>query len=120
MGRFWFWMAVYILAVLVQAAAFNAGVVPPWLVIPLALVPVVPAVLAALAVIDRMRLLDELQRRIQAEGIQFSFLITAILTLSYGFLESFAHFPRLSMSLVMPVLVSTWAVGLAIASYRYR
>ena len=26
-----------------------------------------------------MRLLDELQRRIQAEGIQFSFLITAIL-----------------------------------------
>ncbi|HET9393584.1 MAG TPA: hypothetical protein VFO29_08735 [Candidatus Rubrimentiphilum sp.] len=112
-------MAVYILAVIAQAAAFNFRLVPSWLVIPVALVPIVPAVFAAIAVIDRMRLLDELQRSIQSEGIQFSFLITAILTLSYGFLESFAHFPRLSMSLVMPVLVFTWAVGLAIASRRY-
>ena len=85
-----------------------------------ALLPMVPAVLAGLASIDGFRSMDELQRKVQSEGILFAFFITAILTFSYGFLEVYAGFPRVSMFFVWPVLAVTWMIGTALATLRYR
>ena len=118
--RFTFWMSIYVLTVVIFSFTFNANAVPHWLVVPLALVPMIPAVLAGLASVDGFRAGDELQRKIQSEGILFSFFITAIVTFSYGFLETYAHFPKISMFFVWPVLAIGWCVGAAVAARRYR
>lgn len=115
--RFFLWIGVY--GVMVVAVSFVFDLVPHWLVIPLALLPMVPAVLAGFASIDDFRALDELQRKIQSEGILFSFFITAIGTFSYGFLEAYARFPKISMFFVWPVLAIGWAVGALLARRRY-
>lgn len=119
-GRFAVWMSVYVVAVGLTSLAFNYNAVPRPLVIPVALLPMIPAVLAALASLDRLRALDELERKIQGEGIQFAFLITAIVTFSYGFLEAYAHFPKISMFFVWPVLAMSWLAGSLLAARRYR
>lgn len=118
-SRFILWMAVYVVAVAVLSLAFNRGLVPHALAIPLALAPMIPAILAALAKVDGFRELDELQRKIQSEGILFAFVITAVVTFSYGFLEVYAGFPRLSMFFVWPVLAMGWMAGATLASRRY-
>jgi hypothetical protein len=118
--RFTIWMAVYVIAVFVLSLAFNNNLIPKALLIPAALLPMVPAVLAAFASMDGFRSMDELQRRIQSEGILFSFFISAIVTFSYGFLEVYAGFPRVSMFFVWPVLAIGWMIGSALAAHRYR
>ena len=113
-------MVVYVAAVMLTSWAFNSHLVRGAAVIPVALLPMVPAVLGGLASIDGFRSMDELQRKVQSEGILFAFFITAILTFSYGFLEVYAGFPRVSMFFVWPVLAVTWMIGTALATLRYR
>ena len=103
-ARFALWMALYVVLVLVVSTLFDAGLIPRRLLVPAALLPMVPAVLAAFASMDRIRALDEMQRKIQADGILFSWVITAVVTLSYGFLEVYAGAPRLSMFAVWPLI----------------
>ncbi|TBU72195.1 hypothetical protein DNK10_21850 [Pseudomonas daroniae] len=52
-------------------------------------------------------------------ALAITFVGTALLTFSYGFLEV-AGFPRLSMFFVWPVLASLWALGTFAAWRRYR
>lgn len=118
--RFWVWMAVYVVIVIAISYLFNNGWIARPLLVPAALLPMVPAVLAAFASMDRIRALDEMQRKIQTDGMLFSWLITAVATFSYGFLEVYAGVPHLSMFFVWPVMAVSWAVGAALAAWRYR
>jgi hypothetical protein len=54
----------------------------------LAVLPVIPSAFAVWAAIRFFRGLDELQRRIQFEGLAFSFLATCLLSLTWGFLQN--------------------------------
>ena len=84
-----------------------------------ALAPV-PAMLAmAWVVICQVRNLDELHRRIQLEALGMAFVVTVLITFSYGFLET-AGLPRLSMFLVWPLMGALWAVGTVLGVRRYR
>ncbi|MBP5096774.1 hypothetical protein QF008_001525 [Pseudomonas protegens] len=87
--------------------------------IALALVPVVPMVAMALAVVRQLRRMDELARRIQLEALGLSFVCTALITFSYGFLET-AGLPRLSMFYVWPVMGLVWALATVAGVRRYR
>jgi len=112
-------MAVYVVAVSIVSTAFGRGAVPgPWRV-PVGLLPMVPAVLAVFPIMNFYRTVDELQRRIVAEGILFSFVLTAILTFSYGFLRLYAKFSEISMFAVWPLMATLWVVGMVIARRRY-
>lgn len=71
------------------------------------------------AVLRELRRLDELQRRIQHEALMFSFTGTALITLSWGFLEV-AGLPRVSAFVVWPLMGALWAIGQALAKRRYR
>jgi hypothetical protein len=84
------------------------------------LTPMVAAFGILHLVIREHRASDELQRQITAESILFAFGATAILTLSYGFLQASAHAPMLSYFCVWPVLGVTWIVGKFIAWRRYN
>lgn len=83
------------------------------------LAPVAPVITAVLAVVDRMRTLDELQQRIQLEALAFAFGTTAVLTFSYGFLEG-VGLPHLDWTFVLPLMSALWGIGLLVANRRYR
>ncbi len=91
----------------------------PQLKIVFALLPVIPALFAMWAAIRYFRGLDELQRRIQFEGLAFSFLATCGLALTWGFLQN-AGLPHADVIWVAPVLVGLWGVGACVAKLRYQ
>ena len=90
-----------------------------WIRIPLAVAPLIPVIFGLYAFLRKLSLLDELQTRIQYEAITFGSLATALLTFAYGFLE-LVGLPRLSMTLVLPLLGFLWGVGLFVAKRRYK
>jgi len=84
-----------------------------------AVLPVIPSAFAMWAAIRFFRGLDELQRRIQFEGLAFSFLGTCLISLTWGFLQN-AGLPHADVIWVTPLLIMLWGLGLAIASRRYQ
>jgi hypothetical protein len=84
----------------------------------LAVLPVIPAAFAMWAAIRYFRGLDELQRRIQFEGLAFSFLATCLIALSWGFLQN-AGLPHADVIWVAPLLIGLWGVGTCVAKLRY-
>jgi hypothetical protein len=84
-----------------------------------AVLPVIPSAFAMWAAIRFFRGLDELQRRIQFEGMAFSFLGTCLISLTWGFLQN-AGLPRADVIWVTPLLIMLWGLGLAISSRRYQ
>ncbi|QLL11353.1 hypothetical protein [Pseudomonas chlororaphis] len=87
--------------------------------IAVSLIPVIPLIAMALAVIRQLRRLDELSQRIQLNALGIAFVCTALITFSYGFLE-IAGLPRLSMFAVWPIMGSVWLVATLIGNRRYR
>ena len=85
----------------------------------IAVVPVIPSAFALWAALRFFRSLDELRRRIQFEGLAFSFLATCLLTLTWGFLQN-VGLPHADVFWVPPVLIMFWGLGLGIASRRYQ
>lgn len=84
-----------------------------------AVLPVLPSVFAVWAAIRFFRSLDELQRRVQFEGIAFSFLATCLLTLTWGFLQN-AGLPQADVIWVAPLLIGLWGIGVGLAGRRYQ
>lgn len=84
-----------------------------------AVLPVIPSAFAMWAAIRFFRGLDELQRRIQFEGVAFAFLGTCLISLTWGFLQN-AGLPRADVIWVPPLLIMLWGLGLGVASRRYQ
>lgn len=87
--------------------------------VPLALLPMIPIVLAFFAFVRFLDRMDELQRRIQMEALSFGFGGTALLTFGYGFLQM-VGFPQVSWFFVWPIMALLWIAGRARAERRYR
>lgn len=86
---------------------------------PLALAPILPAAAALFAFIRFFRGVDELEQRMQLEGLAFAFGASALATFAYGFLEG-AGFPHLNWTFVWPVMGVFWGIGNVLARRRYR
>ncbi len=84
-----------------------------------AVLPVIPSMFAMWAAIRFFRGLDELQRRIQFEGLAFSFLATCVISLTWGFLQN-AGLPHADVIWVTPLLIFLWGVGHCVAARRYQ
>jgi hypothetical protein len=84
-----------------------------------ALLPVLPIAYGMWAYRRFLRGIDELQRRIQLDGLAFAVGGTGLLTVAWGFLE-LAGLPRLSTLWVFPILVWLWGLGSALAARRYQ
>ena len=87
--------------------------------IPVALLPVVPAIFLIMAFVRYLRAMDELQRRIQLEALAIGFGGTAVLTFGYGFLQG-VGLPLLNWTFVFPLMIGLWGIGVAIAGRRYQ
>lgn len=111
-------LAAYLAAVLVSTH-FLADAPEGSGKIALALVPVIPLIALAFVVIRQLGRMDEMGRKIQLEALGIAFICTALITFSYGFLET-AGLPRLSMFFVWPLMGGIWAVATVIGARRYR
>jgi len=87
---------------------------------PIALLPMLPALLGVATVVRRVRGEDELQQRITLEALSFAFGGTFVVTFSYGFLQVGADAPDLNWMLVWPVMGVLWIAGGIAARRRYR
>lgn len=83
------------------------------------LLPVLPVILVIWVIIHQFIRFDELQRKIQLQALAISFLGTAFLTFSYGFLENIG-FPKLTMFIVWPMMGTFWSMSTIIGSWYYN
>ena len=111
-------MAVYGVAVFVSVRWLQHNPPAPWKYA-IAILPVLPAMFVPLLAVRFFRQMDEMQRRIQLEGLAFGFICAAVLTLTYGFLQN-AGMPDVNWVWVWPVMGVCWMIGLATARRRYR
>lgn len=111
-------MLAYLLSVVVSSQLLTTPH-GAFLAIAVALLPVPFLCLMATAVVRQLRRMDELGQRIQLEALGLAFVGSALITFSYGFLET-AGFPRLSMFYVWPLMGSLWALGCVLGVRRYR
>lgn len=111
-------MVMYTILLFVSIWVLPKISITPWRV-PIAVLPAVPLLFVVWSAIQFIRTLDELQKTIHVEAITFSFLLTAVLTLTYGFLEN-AGLPQIPILYVPLVMCVLWGVGAGIASRKYR
>ncbi|MBX9409407.1 hypothetical protein K5E40_27500 [Pseudomonas baetica] len=113
-------MALYILVLLTsQFALLYLADASFGLRTVIALLPIIPVGLFCWTIVRDMRRLDEMYLRIQFEALGFAFAASALLTFTYGFLETVGapHFPWLW---VWPVMGLMWMIGLRFAKRRYQ
>ncbi len=110
-------MAAYVVVLLGSELLLKGGGSAGWRY-PVALLPVLPLGLAMAAYIRFLQRSDELQRRIQLDALAYSFGASALITISYGFLEQ-VGLPHVSWVFVAPLMILLWGAGNVLASRRY-
>jgi hypothetical protein len=111
-------LSLYAFALVVSLRWLHYKPEAPWKYA-IAVLPVLPALWIPVAAIRLFRAIDELQKQIQLEALAFGFIGTAVLTITYGFLQN-AGLPELSWIWVWPVMAICWIVGGLAARRRYR
>lgn len=87
--------------------------------IALAVLPLIPVAIAVRELLAFVRVMDELQRRIQFEAVAVAAVITCFGTLAWGLLEK-AGLPQLPIVLVTPLFCATYGLSVAAVAWRYR
>jgi hypothetical protein len=75
--------------------------------------PILPKLLTVWAIARHVRRMDEFLRLRSLESLALAAAITAVLTFSYGFLET-AGYPKISMFWVWPMMGGAWGLHSAL------
>lgn len=116
--RFMWGIVLYVILVLLVPGIMERVPDTAWVYL-MALVPVVPALIALFAYVGFLRTLDEMQRKIQFEAFSFGFGATALFTLTYGLLQE-AGLPQTNWVTIPSFMVLFWWAGYTLARRRYR
>jgi hypothetical protein len=116
--NFFLAMGVYVILVVLSAWLLKQTTDPLWRFV-VAILPMLPLIFGLRSFIRYLGRIDELQQRIQLQAIGFAAGATAMLTLTYGFLEN-AGLPRLSMIFVFPLLCFLWGGASWYFTRRYQ
>lgn len=106
---------VAIIFPLVSAADHAQGA---WKIV-LALTPLIPLIVVFVSAVQMIRGIDELERQIHIEALAIAAGVTALLSVTYGFLEV-AHFPRPSAWFTYAVVMISWCAATPFVSRRYK
>ena len=111
-------MIAYVTVLLVSIWVIKHHMDAGWryLVAPL---PMIPLIFVARASVARLGRLDELQKSIQYTALSVTVLVTAIVTLTYGFLEN-VGLPHINVLWVWPLMGFVWGITACIAQRRYQ
>ena len=86
---------------------------------PVAVTPMAPFIYVIALSVRYLRMVDELQQRIQLEALAIAFGATAAITFCYGFLEH-VGLPHINWWFVWPVMGISWSLSTIYAERRYR
>ncbi len=84
-----------------------------------AVIPVLPTLLALWAIIRHVRRFDELYRHIFSEALAYAAIVTALATFTYGLMEN-AGLPHLPILWTLPVMIGLWGVILPFVRRKYQ
>jgi hypothetical protein len=86
-----------------------------------AMIPVVPTLLALWAFLRQFWRMDELQRRVVSEAMVISAGFVGFITFAYGWLQAVMELPAppLAYLWVLPSLIAVWGVALPFMGRRY-
>lgn len=110
---------LYGLAILGVNLVAEAIEMPRAALIALALLPVLPALLALRAVLVFSRSWDELQRRKTLEATLVSFLVVGFGSFAWGFAEGVPGIPRLPAIWILPALIGVQGLAQIFVAKRY-
>lgn len=111
-------MAVYA-AILIPSCRFlKANPESPWRV-PVAVAPVLPIAFIVANGVRRVRRMDELAQRKYLEAGAFAYPATAVLSITYGFLQN-AGLPPVNWMYVGVAMFLLFGLGQMLAWHRYR
>ena len=115
--RFWAAMIVYLTVIypISSAVGHTSG---PWK-IALALTPLIPIVAIFIFAIQMIRGIDELERQILIEALAIAAGVTALLAVTYGFLEV-AHLPRPSAWFTYGIVMLAWGIATPFVTRKYK
>lgn len=85
----------------------------------LGLSPMIPAIFVIWSAFQHITRMDELQRRIQTEALAIAAAVTAVLGLTYFFLEGDADFPHIGAWWPWASVGVTWGISLIFLRRRY-
>jgi len=83
------------------------------------LVAILPAIIFVFVIGSAIGHLDEMQRRIQTEGIAFAFAGTAIVMIIFALL-GFAGVPNPNVGILLLVMMGMWVFGKLWTMWRYK
>lgn len=86
----------------------------------LAIIPVIPALLALREFVIFLREMDEVQARIHSESLLIAAGVVSFAAFTWGFLESWAGAPAISVINVLPAMALVWGVVLPFVSRRFK
>ena len=84
-----------------------------------AVLPIIPALYFVRVFLQFLGTRDELQKQIMLHALAFAFAGTAILTLTFGFLQN-VGLPTPNWVSVWPLMGTLWMIGGALAKRKYR
>ena len=98
----------------------NFDLATEWRIV-IALVPAIPTALLVWFMARAIMEMDELQRKIQIEGLAFAFAGTAFVTLFYGMLQiARVGLPHISTLFIYVLMVALYGIGTVLAGRRYK
>jgi ATP/ADP translocase len=115
--RFWAAMAVYVATIwpITDAVGRTGGA---WKIV-LALTPLVPIAAIFIFSIQRIRGIDELERQIHTEALAIAAGVTALLSVTYGFLE-IAKLPHPSAWFTYAIVMVSWGIATPFVTRKYK
>lgn len=95
---------------------------PTWIKVTAALVPILPTALFLWVVVSALRGMDELHRRVHLEALVIAYPLAILLLVTLGFLQLAINLPAEDWSYrhIWPFLPCFYFLGLTIAWKRYR
>lgn len=120
MRQFTVGMVMYAVIVVVEGIVVEPEEISTWAAIALAAAPMASAIWAMAGWLSTVRTFDELRQKIFTESALIALGITAVATFTYGFLESLAGLPKLSMFYVFPFMAFVYSLSLPVVIRRYR
>ncbi len=117
--RFLFWMLIYSVTVLVMTGLQDRLEIPDPARIALALLPVLPTLMALREFIIFWRAMDEVQARINGEAILIAAGFVGFGSFAWGWVELWMDFPAIPMIWILPALIAAWGIARVFVSRRY-
>ncbi len=112
-------MVAYVAVLFGAVATVNATHPVGLLRYAILIAPLVPVVLLVPTIVRYFVETDEFERRVMTESLAIAAAVTAVLSVTYGFLEV-AGLPRPSAWLTWIVLMGAWGVARCVVARHYQ